>query len=158
MSFVKALVRIVIGLVFGFGAAIALSPGFAAFAHYQDAITPLLLPGIVLLAGVLGFFAPTIRRAFGRGFLLLGVSVFALPISTFLLSGRVASESIAAAGEGSEAFSALGAGLAGAAVTGFAAFIGTILGVICLIIGLVLSLGGRREVVVVESPRRELEY
>lgn len=41
--------------------------------------------------------------------------------------------------------------MAGVAVTGVATFIGLIVGSILLLIGLVLSLGGRREVVIVES-------
>ena len=100
-------------------------------------------------------FCATIRRALGRGFLMLGSSVFALPISVFLLSGRAASEVIGTAEEGSEVFAAVGAGLAGVAVTGVATFFGIIIGSIFLIIGLILSLGGQREVVVIEDKRRQ---
>ena len=59
------------------------------------------------------------------------------------MSGRYAALSILA----------LGAGLAGVAVTGLATFLGLILGAILLLFGLVLSLGGRREVVVVEAKK-----
>ena len=109
---------------------------------------------LVLLCGVLCFFAPTIRRALGRGFLVLGSSVFVLPISAFLLSGRAASEVVSTAEKGSEAFAAVGAGLAGVAVTGIATFIGLIIGSILLLIGLLLSLGGRREVIIIEEKKR----
>lgn len=100
---------------------------------------------------MLYFFAPSIRRAFGRGFLLLGSSVFALPISAFFLSSRAAYEVINSAEEDSEAFAALGAGLRGIAITGVATFVGVIIGAIMLIIGLILSLGGRREVIVLKD-------
>ncbi len=151
MSIIKASFRILIGVLFGIGAAIALIPAFAAFTTDQDSITPIIMMALVLSCGALCFFAPTIRRSLGRGFLLLGASVFALPISAFLLSGRAASEVVNSAEEGSEAFAAVGAGIAGVAVTGVATFVGVIIGTILLLIGLILSLGGRREVIVVEG-------
>ncbi|HAR54432.1 hypothetical protein [Roseovarius nubinhibens] len=159
MAILKASFRILIGLLFGLGAAIALSPAFAAFTTDQDSIAPTLTMLVPLLCAVLCFFAPTLRRAFGRGFLALGAAVFALPISAFLISGRAASDVIGSAEEGSEAFAAMGAGLAGVAVTGVATFLGIIVGTILLLIGLILSLGGRREVIVIEgtnqnAPRR----
>lgn len=154
MAILKAAFRIVIGVLFGLGSAIALTPAFAAFTTNQDSITPTIMMALVLLCGALGFFAPTIRRALGRGFLILGAATFALPISTFLLSGRAASEVVNSAEEGTEAFAAIGAGLAGVAVTGLATFVGVIIGAVLLMIGLVLSLGGRREVIVVQAPER----
>lgn len=154
MFIIKAAFRVLIGVLFGVGSAIALTPAFAAFTADQDSVTPTIMIALVLLCGAICFFAPTIRRAFGRGFLLLGASVFALPISAFLLSGRAASEVVSSAEGGSEAFAAVGAGLAGVAVTGIATFIGVIVGAILLIIGLILSLGGRREVIIVEERSR----
>lgn len=154
MYIIKTSFRILVGILFGVGSAIALTPAFAAFTRDQDTVTPIIMAALVLICGVICFFAPTIRRAFGRGFLMLGASVFALPISAFLLSGRAASEVINTAEEGTEAFAAVGAGLAGVAVTGLAAFIGIIIGTILLLVGLILSLGGRREVVIVEVGKR----
>lgn len=154
MSIFKASFRILVGILFGVGSAIALTPAFAAFTNGQDTITPIIMAALVLICGIICFFAPTIRRAFGRGFLMLGASVFALPISAFLLSGRAASEVVNTAEKGTEAFAAVGAGLAGVAVTGLAAFIGVIIGAILLLIGLILSLGGRREVIIVEVEKR----
>lgn len=151
MAIIKSSFRILVGILFGIGSAIALTPAFAAFTTEQDTITPIVMMSFVLLCGVLCFFAPTIRRAFGRGFLVLGASVFALPISAFLLSGLAASEVVSTAEEGSEAFAAVGAGLAGIAVTGVATFIVVIIGTILLLIGLILSLGGRREVIIIEG-------
>lgn len=151
MTIIKASFRVLVGVLFGIGSAIALTPAFAAFTTTQDTIVPIVMMSLVLLCGVLCLFAPTIRRAFGRGFLALGSSVFALPISAFLLSGRAASEVVSAAEEGSEVFAAVGAGLAGVAVTGVATFVGVIIGTILLLIGLILSLGGRREVIVIQG-------
>jgi len=150
MSIIKAALRIVIGVLFGIVSAAALSPAFAAFAASAGSIPPIIMMILVLICGGLGFFAPTIRRALGRGFLVLGSSVFVLPISAFLISGRAASEVINSAEEGSEAFAAIGAGLAGVAVTGVATFLGVIVGSVLLFIGLILSLGGQREVLVIE--------
>lgn len=148
MKIFKAVARCLIGVVFGLACVVALSPAFAAFIGDDDTVTPIVMAGVVLGAGFLAMLAPTIRRAFGRGFLMLGASVFALPISSFLLAGRAAHEMVGAAEEGTEALSALGAGLAGAAVTGVATFVGLILGSILFVIGLVLCLGGKRTVVI----------
>lgn len=149
-----AIVRIIIGLVFGAISAIALSPAIAAFSSEDGSGAGPAVLIVVLVGAVFGYFAPTIRRAFGRGFLMLGAATFALPISALLLSGRAASEVVSQAEQGSEAFAAAGAGLGAVAVTGAATFFGFILGSIFLIIGLILALGGRREVIVVHPPLR----
>lgn len=154
MIAVRAIFRIVIGILFGLSAAIAATPALAAFTTGQDATTPIIMLGLVLLSGVLCFLAPTIRRAFGRGFLLLGSAVFVLPVSALLLSGRAASDVLSSAEAGTEAAAVIGAGLAGAAVTGLATFVGVIIGTVLLLIGLILNLGGRREVIIVERERR----
>lgn len=152
MNFVNAVFRIVIGVVFGLLSATALSPALAAITPTTgDGNAPML--SLLIVGGVtlLSFFAPTTRRAFGRGFLLTGVCLIALPLSTALLSGRAATEVVSSASVDSQAFAAIGAGLGAAAITGAAAFIGFILGGIFLITGLVLALGGRREVIVMNS-------
>lgn len=151
MGFFRAIVKIVFGVIFGLLATLALTPAFAAFTTEDGKSSAIVMLVLVLLSVLLSFFAPTIRRALGRGFLILGASVFVLPISTFLLSGRVASESVNAVDTGDEAFAAVGAGLAGVAVTGVATFVGLIFGAILLLIGLVLVLGGRREVIIVQA-------
>ena len=154
MGFLRAVFRSLIGALFGAAAVVALTPAFAAFTSDGDTVTPIIMLSLLALCVVLSFLAPTIRRAFGRGFLVLGASVFALPVSALLLSGRAGSEVVDATEAGTEGFAAVGTGLAGVAVTGVATFIGLIVGTILLIIGLVLSLGGRREVVVVETRSR----
>ncbi len=150
MEIFKATFKLLIGGVFGIAATFALSPAFAAFVKDDGSVLLAIVFGVTLISAALGMFTPTVRRAFGRGFLILGASVFALPISAFLLSGRAASEVVYAAEEVSEALAAVGAGLAGIALTGVATFVGVILGTILLLAGLILALGGRREVVVIE--------
>ncbi|UFS64372.1 hypothetical protein LO749_09345 [Paracoccus denitrificans] len=144
-----AIVRALIGAVFGVLCAFALSPALAAFHSSGTNTASVSTLAVVATMGVLGFFAPTIRRAFGRGFLMLGLCFFALPLSTILLSGRAANEVVTNAAANDQAVAAVGAGLAGIAVTGVATFIGLIVGTIFVILGLVLALGGRREVIVI---------
>lgn len=160
MNIVKALFRVLIGALLGLASAIALIPATGAFtSEIGSGDTAWMTWVIVAIGAILGFFAPTIRRAFGRGFLLLGVSVFALPLSMMLLSGRVASDMISAGTTDMDrAGAAFGAGVAGTVMTGAAAFIGFFLGAIFLIIGLVLVLGGRREVVVIQQPSYGASY
>lgn len=154
MKAVYAFFRVIIGVVFGVIAALALSPAAAAFNSGSESHASMIMIVAVGLAAVVAFFAPTIRRAFGRGFLLAGLSFIALPISMMLLSGRVASDVVNAADGANQGAAALGAGIAGVAMTGVAAFIGLIVGAIFIIIGLVLALGGRREVVVIDRATR----
>jgi hypothetical protein len=91
MGILRGVVRLIVGVIFGAASALALSPAVAAFTDSSGSNAWLFF--LVIGAGaLLGVFAPNIRRAFGRGFLLLGASVFALPLSTLLLSGRVASD------------------------------------------------------------------
>ena len=154
MDFILASFRILIGLLFGCGVGLAASPAIAALTGDADSLTPLVAMSCFALTGVLlGMYAPTARRAFGRGFLLLGGAIFMLPVSALMLSGRVASEVIGSAEQGTEATAAIGAGAAGFIVTGLASFIGFFLGALLLLIGLIL--GGRREVIIVEHRSRK---
>lgn len=148
---ISAIVRIILGAVFGVICALLLSPALAAF-QTEGSHAPAIAM-LVIIAGVaaLGFFAPTIRRALGRGFLLLGISFFALPVSTLLLSGRAATEVVAASAQGDQAATAIGAGLGAAVMTGAGTFFGLIFGTIFALLGLVLALGGRREVIVIQK-------
>lgn len=144
-----AVFRIIVGAMFGILCAFALSPGLAAL--HSDGSNFSSISAFVLIAimAILGFFAPTIRRAFGRGFLLLGLCCFALPFSAMLLSGRATNEVISQASMDNQAAVAIGAGAASIAVTGIATFVGLIAGAIFVVLGLVLALGGRREVIIV---------
>ena len=157
MRVMKAIFQFIVGALFGLLSGMALIPALAAFSDGQGN-TAWVVFVVAGVGALLGVFAPTIRRAFGRGFLLLGASVFALPLSVMMLSGRVASDM--AAESANQGATMVGAGIAGTMMTGAAGFIGFFFGTILLIIGLVLALGGRREVYVVEraapaSGRRE---
>lgn len=158
MFYVRKVLGFVVGIMFGIGSALALSPALAAFvpANGRGSAPAAMVWAVILGCGLLAAFAPTIRRAFGRGFLVLGACLSALPISAFLLSGRAASDVVSASSPDGQAFAAIGAGLAGVVVTGMATFFGLILGSIAVITGLVLVLGGRREVVIVDAPARGL--
>ena len=93
MRVVNAVLRVLIGAIFGVGCVLALSPALAALMKDgPPAALAVSMIAVVVVSALLGLFAPTIRRAFGRAFLLLGVCVLALPLSVLLLSGRVMSE------------------------------------------------------------------
>jgi|AntRauTorcE11898_2_1112593.scaffolds.fasta_scaffold21813_2 hypothetical protein len=155
MEYFNALMRALIGGVFGVASAFALSPGLAwaaqtwgggGFSFYL----------VVIIGAAFGMFAPTIRRAFGRGVLFCGVSLLALPLTMGLLSGKAASDVIAASGD-SPVSAMIGAGGGAVLFTGIATFVGLILGAIFVITGLVLTLGGRREVTVVSTKSTRVE-
>jgi hypothetical protein len=147
MEFLRYAFQSVIGLIFGFLSSAALSPlsaslggdGGAGFAY-----------GVMGLVAVFVGVAPSFRRAFGRSFLLLGACVFVLPLSTFVLSGVVFNETLANSSDLDSGAAAVGGVLAGGLMTAAAGFVGFVLGSVLLLLGLILSLGGRREVVVVE--------
>lgn len=146
----RVFVRLIIGAVFGVASAFVVSPAFAAFRDEESNTAAIALWVVAAGFAVIIWFAPTIRRSLGRAVLLLGVSFLSLPLSMMLLSGRAASEVMATASAEDQVYAAAGAGLAGVAVTGLATFVGLIAGAILIVTGLVLSLGGRREVIVVD--------
>lgn len=149
---IRGIFRSIVGLIFGLLAMLALMPALAAFTQDDTASATGGIAWLVVLAGgALGFFARTIRKAFGRGFLFAGLAVLALPLSTMLLSGRVTRDMVSGAEAGAEGATAVGSGIAAVMMTGASAVIGLFLGGILIIIGLVLVLGGRREVVIVRE-------
>lgn len=152
MSIVSFVFKLIVGLALGGIAAFALSPAFAAFNSEKGTNGAALLIVYVLIV-LFCLFAPTVRRAFGRGFLIAGVSFLLLPISTLILSGSVTSEMVTTATEtgsdGSAEF--VGGALVAGVMTGASAFFGFILGAVFIIAGLVFALGGRREVIVVDT-------
>lgn len=151
MGFIAGVFRLIVGAAFGLACALALSPALASIRPSPDGQAgPMMVWAVIALVAAAGWFAPSIRRSFGRGFLLLGLCLLALPLSTALLSGSAASEVINASAVEDQGYAVIGAGLGAVAVTGVATFIGLILGSISIILGLVLALGGRREVIMVE--------
>lgn len=152
MGIVSVIFRIIIGAAFGLGSYIALSPALAAFIDTKSGGVGIniALGACILLGALFGFMAPTIRRAFGWGFLELGLATFALPVSMMLLGGKIASQMADAASSADKSATLIGAGLGATMMTGAAAIIGFFLGAIFLVIALVLLLGGRREVILVD--------
>jgi hypothetical protein len=148
MRVVSAIFRIVVGAIFGAACFVALAPAAAALLPSEQGSGLLLM--LILIGAVGGLFSKGIRRCFGWGFLWLGLCVFALPLSTMILSGRKALQ-VGAAGDPNYAGARMvGAGLAGGILTGAAAIVGFFLGAIFLIIALVLLLTGRKEVILVD--------
>lgn len=153
MRVLRFLMRLVVGAVFALICTITLSPAFAAMMPSEEGgeATAGLMAIVFIAVTALCAFAPSIRRAFGRGCLVTGAAMFLLPLSTLWLSGVAANEVVNAATETDRGVAVVGAGLATGAFTMAAGVIGFILGSIFLIAGLILSLGGRREVVVYEG-------
>lgn len=148
MEFFRYVLQLFIGIFFGAVTTAALSPFFASFDAESGGNYALICAAFVT---VVILIAPTYRRAFGRGFLFSGVALFALPLSTFLLSGVTVNDTVSAAADAEKGAAVIGGVVAGTLVTSVAAFIGLISGTIFLVVGLVLSLGGRREVIVVQG-------
>jgi hypothetical protein len=151
MKFVRYFFQVIIGVLFGALAALALSQFFASFAEGSG--VPYLILAAVIIAVIIAL-ASNIRRCFGRSFLFLGAAIFALPLSTLVLSGAAMNETVSAASEADKGFAVAGGVLAGGLLTGAAAFVGFFAGSIFLIAGLIMSLGGRREVVITREDKR----
>ena len=132
------IVRAVFWGLLGIACALVLLPALAAFYFEGSDAAANMGYAVVAIVTILGVLAPTLRRALGRGFPLL-------------LSGRVAHDMTSASTDAAAA--AIGAGLAGTMLTGLGGLFGGVFGVIFMVIGLVLLLGGRREVVVVIMPK-----
>ena len=151
LGVVKAACKSLVGAIFGFLSVAALSPALAAFSRNDGETSVAVTLGIISFCVVLCIYTGTFRHAFGRGFLYLGCSVFALPISAFLLSSRVALDVANIIQDHSDGVALAAVGVAGVAITSVSALIGFFLGSILLIVGIVLVLGGRTEVIVVND-------
>lgn len=138
-------------VLFGLITFVALTPLAAALLKGSEAGLPLAVIVTLAVVGVLVFTAPTGRRAWGRGSLIAGACFLALPLSMTVLSGQAAQEVVAQAAAGQEAVAAAGATIGAGIMVGASAFFGFFLGAIFLVTGLVLVLGGRREVVIVQA-------
>ena len=92
MAIIKASFRSLVGAVIGVGSAVALTPAFAAFTTAQDTITAIIMMSLVLLRSTFFVF---LRQLFAERpvvvFSAFGMSIFALPISAFLLTGKMQS-------------------------------------------------------------------
>lgn len=152
MSIVSGILRFIIGAAFGLASYLVLSPALAAFIDTTSLSSgpAIALMICVVIGALIGLLSSGVRRAFGWGFLELALCTIALPLSTMLLSGRIASEMTSVADAGDKGATLLGAGIGASLMTGAAAIVGFFLGAIFLIVALILLLGGRREVILVD--------
>lgn len=147
MRFISKLLATVI---FGILAFVAASPLAAAVISPDS--SPIVLLVVLLAMALLCFLAPTARRAWGRGSLVVGALMLALPFTVGALSGVTANELVSNAAAADQGAAAVGATLGAGLMVGASAFVGLFAGAIFIILGLVLVLGGRREVVIVQPP------
>jgi hypothetical protein len=160
---IGVLFKVLVGIVFSAITILALSTLPASFnqnislgqssASMAGLVTSLIV-GIFVL--IIISTAPSIRQAFGRSFLILGLVVLTLPLSVLVLSSRVSSEIINRALEAAKGATAIGALLASGIMTGVTGFVILFLGAIFIILGFALLLGRRRkESVGNEPPHQE---
>ena len=148
MTLLAKIVAAVIFLVVTF---IVLTPLGAGLGERTGVLVAL---GGALLVFFFVVLAPTARRAWGRGFLLDGVILLAMPLLVIPLLGRAYSETTSEAisqNASQQAAQEIGAGIGVAMAFGAFSFVGLVLGIIFVMLGLVLALGGRREVVIVRN-------
>lgn len=142
----KILAILVMGLISG----LAASPLAASFVDTGNS-NYVFFGVFIVMAGII-FLAPTGRRAWGRGSLICGVLFVSMPLFVTALGAQVGSAIVAdASTTGEEAGAAIGATLGAGLMVGASMIIGFIIGGVFLILGLVLVLGGRREVVIIDS-------
>lgn len=146
----RTLSKMLAALVMGVLVAIVASPLAALFVDGGGSNFVFLT--VLAITALAALFAPSGRRAWGRGCLIVGVLFIAMPLFMTGLSAQVGSSMISdASASGTEAATAVGATIGGGLMVGASMFVGFIAGAIFVILGLVLTLGGRREVVVVSS-------
>lgn len=137
-------------LVMGAIAVLAVSP--LAGALGQSGNSTAIFVTVLGIVAIVAIFAKSGRRAWGWGALINAMLFIALPVSTLLLSGAVANEMITeASGSDTTVATAVGATVGSGLLVGASAFFGFIFGAIFVVLGLVLTLGGAQEVVVVDK-------
>jgi hypothetical protein len=119
---------VLLGLVVWFVAYMLASMSMGSDAKFETANW---IGGIVGAATLLFcVFASRARYAWGRGFLVLGLLSLAMPLASIAYSVGAVSKT-AATGSGA---ATLGAGLGGAAITGFSAIVGFFLAMIFIVV------------------------
>ena len=154
MKIIRLIFKFILGIIFASLSWIALSPFFASLAASGSQETFEIFTYVIsLIVIVFVTLGSSVRRSFGRGFLLTGICFFLLPISTTFLSVEAAGEVINNVSDGDQidAATVAGAALGGGLVVLIGGFFGFFLGTIFLIVGLIFLLGGRKEVIIVEN-------
>jgi hypothetical protein len=144
--------KILAGVVFFVLGALAISPLGSGLGE----VGVFVVVGGATMITLICVMAPTGRRAWGRGLLLNGSLLIAMPLLIIPLLGQTffdttSEVTLSSASNLEVAATSVGAGLGAAVVFGAATFLGTLSGLIFLLFGLVLVLGGRREVIVVSE-------
>ena len=153
MKIIRLILQFIFSLAFALACWLALVPFFAAVLHNSNRVFESLSYVAAALVILLVTLAPTFRRSLGRGFLLLSVCLFLLPVSSTFLSVEVGAEMVENVdqSDGLEyGTTVVGVAIGGTAMALVSGFFGFFLGTLTCILGLVLSLGGRREVMIVE--------
>ena len=150
----RVLSKVLAAIVFLILTFLALSPLGAGLGEGLGMAIALGGAGVVALAALI---APSGRRAWGRGFLLNGAIFLAMPLLVLPLLASAYSDVVGSlavdASQADQAAASIGAGAGVAMAFGAFSFVGFIVGVIFLVIGAVLVLGGRREVIVIQQDR-----
>lgn len=142
----RATVKILAAAIFSILGALSAAPMAAVFE--QADMRAYIYVGVPLLIVIAMLLAPTARRAWARGSLIVGVLYIAMPIFIFALSLRVGPQLVDQASAGNDVAIALGAALGGGLMVGASLFVGFSLGAIFLLAGFALIIGGRSEAVV----------
>ncbi len=159
-EFFRIIFQLVLSVPFAAASWIAIVPFFAALGSRIGDNANIYSFAATAFVAIIVVIAPTFRRSVGRGFILVAIYLFLLPVSITFLGVEVSSNVI----EQTEQTDDIGV-LAGVytastiAETGagiLTGFLGFFLGTASLIIGLVLSLGGKREVVIVDAAEKKI--
>ncbi len=139
--------KILATIFFAIVASLAISPLAAAVSSASNVV----FIGMIGIVALVCMMAKTGRRAWGWGALICGALFLALPLTMTALSGVVFNEVVSAAPLDTSGATAAGAAIGSGLMVGASAFFGFFVGGIFIVLGLVLTLGGRNEVVVVEK-------
>ena len=153
-EFFRIVFQLALSLPFAFTSVIALVPFFASLKEQIGDRAAIYSYGAAAFIAIIVFVAPTIRRCLGRGFIMVAVSLFLLQVTTTFVTIEVSSQQIAEANETDEievAATYVGTGIVATGATLVTGFFGFFFGSVCLILGVVLLLGARREVVSVDN-------
>jgi len=145
----KFISKAIATIIFGIIAFLASSPIAAALVNAE--MNNYVFLAVFAVVALACFTAPTGRRAWGRGSLIAGALFLALPLTIGALSGIAAEEIISQAAADEQGATAVGATIGAGLMVGAASFVGFILGAIFIIFGLIMTLGGRREVIIINN-------
>ncbi len=100
MKIMGCMFKIAIGLVLGLLTALVMTPAFATFHSEGERASSFAMIIVVLAVAAMCLFAPTIRRAIGRGLLSLGIAFFSFADICDAADWRVATEMMEKSNDG----------------------------------------------------------